>query len=370
MISAATLPVPDALRASGRHIIALDGLRGVAAIAVMLQHSRLGERVALFGHGWLAVDFFLCLSRYVIGLAYDKRFAAGITFAAFAGLRVWRLYPMVLLGGLIGMVLFLATPQSHYCVAGHPDRLFTGAVSQLLLFPMVAGPCLFVFNIVFWSLFLELAANALHFAVFWKLGVRLLAGLAAVLGLVLAVAGMQAGWIQFGPWPGTVALGLVRCLFSYLLGYGLFRSRDRWTRQVPGLPFAAVAALLLAMLMIPPIGLHLPGSGALRPVLVIEELALVGLVFPAIVALGTASHVRGRWPAALGALSYPLYAIHLPLVYAVVSGFVAKGAVVFIVIRLVALAAIIALAWVVAVTIDLPINRLRHRAVKVVPALS
>ncbi len=67
--------------------VSLDGLRGVAAIAVMLFHISLGYMPG----GYLAVDFFFCLSGFVIALACGKRFADGPSFRAFAKARSARL---------------------------------------------------------------------------------------------------------------------------------------------------------------------------------------------------------------------------------------------------------------------------------------
>jgi peptidoglycan/LPS O-acetylase OafA/YrhL len=59
------------------HYAALDGLRGVAALAVVVFHFMemvIGDYSHLFiGHGWLAVDFFFCLSGFVVGCDYDDR---------------------------------------------------------------------------------------------------------------------------------------------------------------------------------------------------------------------------------------------------------------------------------------------------------
>lgn len=55
----------------------LDGLRGVAALMVLLFHSletyswKWG--VQIIDHGYLAVDFFFLLSGFVVGYAYDDR---------------------------------------------------------------------------------------------------------------------------------------------------------------------------------------------------------------------------------------------------------------------------------------------------------
>ena len=61
----------------------LDGLRGVAAVSVLVYH--LFEAIAFadgateqrFYHGFLAVDFFFVLSGFVMGYAYDERLKTG-----------------------------------------------------------------------------------------------------------------------------------------------------------------------------------------------------------------------------------------------------------------------------------------------------
>lgn len=61
------------------HYELLDGLRGVAALVVILYHIFEGYAFASNGtidtlnHGYLAVDFFFILSGFVIGYAYDDR---------------------------------------------------------------------------------------------------------------------------------------------------------------------------------------------------------------------------------------------------------------------------------------------------------
>ena len=71
------------MKASGAaHFLALDGLRGVAAFAVVLYH--LGE---VFGppipvNAPLAVDFFFMLSGFVLAHAYGERLRAGPVLGA------------------------------------------------------------------------------------------------------------------------------------------------------------------------------------------------------------------------------------------------------------------------------------------------
>ena len=67
---------PEILKTK-QHFEILDGLRGVAALAVVTFHfmeiAYSDYSQNFIGHGFLAVDFFFCLSGFVIGYAYDDR---------------------------------------------------------------------------------------------------------------------------------------------------------------------------------------------------------------------------------------------------------------------------------------------------------
>ncbi|HNJ48529.1 MAG TPA: acyltransferase family protein, partial [Novosphingobium sp.] len=60
---------------------AFDTLRGLAALAVLGHHLRLGFDPAgtmiWFGQGFLAVDLFFLLSGYVMARTYEPAFAGG-----------------------------------------------------------------------------------------------------------------------------------------------------------------------------------------------------------------------------------------------------------------------------------------------------
>ena len=93
------------------HYDLLDGLRGVAALMVIWYHIFEGYAFAggsiieTFNHGYLAVDFFFILSGFVIGYAYDDRWGKMKT-KDFIKRRVIRLHPMVVMGAIIGAVMF------------------------------------------------------------------------------------------------------------------------------------------------------------------------------------------------------------------------------------------------------------------------
>ena len=102
------------------HYELLDGLRGVAAILVLIYHifegfafaeSTNGEGSGLIttlNHGHIAVDFFFILSGFVISYAYDDRWGK-MSLGGFFKRRLIRLHPMLIMGAVVGMISFLLT---------------------------------------------------------------------------------------------------------------------------------------------------------------------------------------------------------------------------------------------------------------------
>src|SRR3569623_1052774 len=99
------------------HFQVLDGLRGIAALAVVVFHFMewiyTDPAKNFIGHGFLAVDFFFCLSGFVIGYAYDERLKH-IGLKQFFKRRLIRLHPMVVFGSVIGLLAFLFDPFAGY----------------------------------------------------------------------------------------------------------------------------------------------------------------------------------------------------------------------------------------------------------------
>ena len=87
------------------HYLLLDGLRGVAALIVILYHVFECFDWTPLPHGYLAVDFFFVLSGFVIGYAYDSRWKEGLTVGHFFKRRLIRLHPMVIIGAIFGAIL-------------------------------------------------------------------------------------------------------------------------------------------------------------------------------------------------------------------------------------------------------------------------
>lgn len=121
-----------------RHYLAFDGLRGIAALAVVSLHGAEYFRLPVQpGHAYLAVDFFFMLSGFVIAHAYDARLSRGMGVTRFLAVRLIRLQPLVLLA--LGVGLVLAVSLTHGGLnAGFAWHDFPHGGARVL-FPFVMG---------------------------------------------------------------------------------------------------------------------------------------------------------------------------------------------------------------------------------------
>jgi peptidoglycan/LPS O-acetylase OafA/YrhL len=272
--------------------VALDGLRGVAALAVLLFHL---ENYGLYpfpGHIH-AVDLFFMMSGFVIAAAYNER-VSKLGLVGFMEQRVARLYPTYALSLLIAvafMAFIAAISKVHVDV--RPTLL--SLPFQLLYLP--SPPALvpphqanFLLNGPGWSLLWELAVNVLYAIMLSRLSRRLLTAVVAVGALALG------GLLLFGvpidggsDWP-TFYVGPLRVLFGFPLGMLIYRLK----RPAFDTPFLFLALAVVLTLFLP---------SALS----------VFVVLPIVVWLGTGSRSNSGALSLLGELSYPLYAIHVPL---------------------------------------------------------
>ncbi|RYF65356.1 MAG: acyltransferase, partial [Cytophagaceae bacterium] len=92
------------------HYAILDGLRGVAAVTVVIFHfmeiAVPDYNDSFIAHAYLSVDFFFCLSGFVIAYAYDDKLKE-IGVSRFLTLRLIRLHPLVIIGSIIGLLAFI-----------------------------------------------------------------------------------------------------------------------------------------------------------------------------------------------------------------------------------------------------------------------
>ena len=314
--------------ASKPHYDILDGLRGVAAMIVIVFHlmeaHSLGNHLTqIINHGYLAVDFFFMLSGFVIGYAYDDRWNKMSTLSFFKR-RLVRLHPMVIMGSIVGAAFFYF--QASDCF---PAIRETGVGTLLLV--MLLGCTLLPLPLKWdvrgwgemhplngpaWSLYYEYIANILYALFLRRIGKAALAVLVVAAGcLTLHYCVTAPSGDIIGGWALTWEqqyVGMVRLLYPFLCG--LLLSRMGWIVKVKRGAFWWCSLLIAVVLAIPRIGgeEHFWMNG-------LYDACCVLFVFPLIVSMGAGGTVTGRRSTAvckfLGDISYPIYITHFPIVY-------------------------------------------------------
>lgn len=317
------------------HYAILDGLRGVAALLVVWYHVFEGFQFAgnkpiidFINHGYLAVDFFFILSGFVIGYAYDDRLGKSLTIGGFFRRRLIRLHPMLVMGALIGIVSFLLTGMERWD-GSHSTLLltFVAFLCSCLMIPALPGMPrevrgngeMFPLNGPCWSLFFEYIGNILYALVIHRLSTRALSWLSVLLCCALTWFAVtnQSGYGSIGVgWTidtTNVLGGTLRMLCPFTLGVLMSRV-FKPIKNVRG-AFWTCAILLLVFFHVPYID-----GGELLCFNGIFEVVCIICVFPVIVWIAasgkTTDNVSQRFCRFLGDISFPLYVVHYPLMYA------------------------------------------------------
>jgi peptidoglycan/LPS O-acetylase OafA/YrhL len=283
----------------------LDGLRGCAAILVMMHHMspRLAD-VDLLPSGYLCVDFFFMLSGFIIDRRYDGKFRAGLSFGSFMVDRLRKLYPIMACGILLGAMS--AVGQGWAIL---PAIVYM--VAQLAFIPLSSGMMSpFPLNGVQWSLFFELLANAAHALILWRQRAGFLIGVCAASILLLSIGAYQFGSLAIGDRGIHFGWGIARVISSYVLG--MLMSRLILLRRDPAaLPVDGRWVMAALIICVGGAGLLSSAVGELA-----SDLLVVFGLFPFILWAGVVAQLPSRiarmagW---MGAISYPLYALHLPI---------------------------------------------------------
>ncbi|MCX4258877.1 MAG: acyltransferase [Muribaculaceae bacterium] len=315
----------------------LDGLRGVAALIVVAFHlfetySR-GPMYQILNHGYLAVDFFFVLSGFVIGYAYDDRWDK-MSMWGFFKRRLIRLQPMVILGSIIGaLVFYFGASQMFAQIIETPWWMVViSLVLACMMLPVPPGMDIRgwqemnALNGASWSLTWEYLANILYATVIRRMSVPVLSVFVVIsayltLDIVFNIdtfallEGRSAEMhTLIGGWsltPTQLYIGLSRLCFPFFCGLLMFRLGKRISLRGG---FWWCSAIIVVILVIPCLGV--PDS---RWADGIYNAVAVIVLFPLLVITGAGSKMTDRKTIAackwLGAISYPLYITHFPWVY-------------------------------------------------------
>ncbi len=250
-----SIPRPDTgdPDSTSGHVPALDGIRGLAIIAILIQHLfpshayspdwLLNALLILRNQLWVGVDLFFALSGFLItGILFDTLDSPNY-FRNFFGRRCLRIFPLYY--GFLGALL-LITPVFHFDWHGQAYRLLTYTPTIPFRYDWSQNPSPFIELTHFWSLAVEE-----QFYLFWPILIFWLKSrrsilIATLIGAVFALS-LRTSVALAGVYP--INHTLPACLDSLMCGCALailVRTRHRnrvlrWAAPV----FAASAALAI-----------------------------------------------------------------------------------------------------------------------------
>jgi len=294
-----------------QHFEILDGLRGFAALAVVIFHFMewvfTDPSKNFIGHGFLAVDFFFCLSGFVIGYAYDYRIGK-MGVSNFFISRIIRLHPLVVSGSVLGLLAFLFDPFGGHLELYSAGKIALTFLCSLLMIPLPViadrGFNLFSFNAPAWSLFWEYMANIAYGFILYRVKRGMLVLLTIIAALSIVYVSYRAGNL-LGGWSGpTFWDGCARISYSFLAGLLIYRSK--WIIK-NNLGFIGLVVLLAVAFILPSTKWDC-----------FTEPFIVLLYFPLLIALGagaTTSAGLKKLCVFSGNISYPLYMTHYAVLW-------------------------------------------------------
>ena len=232
----------QSILAQGETYVTLDGLRGLAALAVALFHLD----ATLMPGGYLAVDFFFALSGFVLIRTYEPRFDKGMAVRQFMLIRGIRLYPLYAVGIIFGIAFafqgLLRGSEGHLPVS----EFLGGSVLNLIMLPSTFSRGLFPMNPPAWSLFFEVLANLALVTFMTKMRTFSLIILALLTGIILGLAAWhfqdttggqhllhegEAATSAGANWDGWY-VGIIRAAFSFTAGMVIVRAPTKLERPV------------------------------------------------------------------------------------------------------------------------------------------
>jgi peptidoglycan/LPS O-acetylase OafA/YrhL len=287
----------------GRFIL-LDGLRGVAAIIVLIFHIIQQHTAASLPYAVLAVDFFYVLSGFVIAHAYENRILAGKMRAAeFIEIRIKRLYPLIFLSTSIGILtalLALIVKQSISI-----SQLYEVSILGLLVLPSFVFPewsTAYPLNMGAWSLTFEGFVNLFYILIAKKLNNKVLFSVLILSWVSLLVQAISVHGIYGGNNQQGWCLGFIRVTFPFFAGILVYRLKgEPRGNTASGL---ALVLILAATLLVR------------WPNYTVSSLICVSVVFPSVVYFGARVNISGVASAvlqAIGVMSYPIYIMQGPI---------------------------------------------------------
>lgn len=296
-----------------KHVfVALDALRGVAAMSVVMRHF--GSLFGFFPQmSYLAVDLFFILSGFVISYSYEHRLLNKFRVSDFMVNRFIRLWPLYFAGSAGGVLVRVLASMLHMAPPLTPYALLVSAVFGAFMLPVflpsasVDGAHLFPFNFPAWSLFWELVVNFVYAAAIRRITLAALGIIVATSAVLLVLYAASSGSIDHGSLVSDGFGGWPRVMFGFFAGVAL---HVLWRKVRPRqwLPAWVVVMMFVGVISV-------PVSNKIAELVV--SIVLVLFVFPMLVWLAVCAKVGDRMSPiyrAAGIASYPIYTLHGALI--------------------------------------------------------
>ena len=320
---------PTELHPARRHVPALDGVRGLAILAVMAFHFTLrmpdatsGDRLVhrVLGAGWAGVDLFFVLSGLLITTLLLDAKGAPHYYRTFYGRRALRIFPLYY--GFLALYFLLVvhrgtTADDHYL--WHEQGWWWSYLDNWwLAFVRRTEPPNYFWTGPFWSLAVEE-----QFYLLWPTLVLLLTRrrLAIVCGAVIVGAPVFRLWLRahhaalIAPYALTPAR-LDSLAVGALLAIVLADHRLAYVGSRIFIGLGVMAAAITVAVFHAHGGLWTYGGWEEGPGYTIMAIGWGGLVAAGATAVrGTipARVLGARWLRALGKYSYAMYVFHVPI---------------------------------------------------------
>ncbi|MGW0753665.1 acyltransferase family protein [Streptomyces sp. NPDC002587] len=341
---------------TGGRLVALDGVRILAALAVAFYHyvvleSAWGEPTddvfpvarGFAVYGWLGVEIFFLVSGFVICMS-----AWGRTVGDFAVSRVSRLFPAYWVGIAFTTLVLFAWPEVRA-----RETLTDVVVNLSMLQGGVGVPHV---DDAYWTLFAELKFYVLFSAVVIR-GVTyrncvLFCGLWTLAAVVAPAA--DNGVLSF--------FAITNCSPYFIAGIAFYLMRrfrpSAVTWAIVGVQFV-LAQHYVHTRMLSSLGRGLTERTPAWPAHLIITL---GFLVMAAIALGLLDGVRWRWLPHAGAVTYPFYLIHMMAGLTVIHHFRDRLAPVPLALGVTAV--MLTLAWIIHQLFERPLSRLLREGLR------
>ncbi len=308
------------------YLAPLTGIRGIAALAVLLLHLNMAIEGVDFGaylpviyRGYLGVDLFFILSGFIICHVYAARFERWSwgAYGEFMRHRFARLYPMHLFVLLVLAVMVLGAEPLGFVLNNPESWLFADWPAHLLLVHAWGVLETATWNAPAWSISAEwlayfvfpLAAALVRPVRSPAIGIMLCVLVLGALAAIFAALGSPLDQA----WTGVPVI--VRVLLEFLAGCLIYRTFLALGRPSPVWDICGAGALILYAL-----------AASYYP----NDFVMVGLIALFVLATSRSAwflraFLASRAMVFLGEISYSIYMIHFAFILVLTRAIAAAG---------------------------------------------